>query len=511
MYGWLITFFLPFLFPVYASAQTIMVSSQQSFDCLDERIDSILAAGEREVDVRFGPGTYFFREGHLDLSGIQNRNAVLRLRGDSAVLVGADDGETYRFEKGYVDLSAQRHVDIRRPVRRAKGWPVKCLFRRGVYKIRCDEEDLSCEQAEGVKIILSQWYVGAVYPVVSVRNGFLYFRKEPEYHSWMWSEFRFGRCLPRYILCTPPQRKDLHACSASGFLSMDSCRMASVLMEGLTFLGNGEGRPLLSIRDVRADSISIRNCRFEGIRSQVVSVEKTDHFYLKDNRFYQCYLGAVFFAQDTEDVIISDNQFVDNGLRMTSIPIVDCKGRAFRVSRNYIENYAHSAIGVGIHFMDTVGQVTSGVVERNEICMSEHFRNQVPRELIDGGAIYIWTQNKDVSIRNNFIHDLDGPHGNRGIFADDGAVGVEIAGNLLLSVHGGRCIDLRKALRVERKRVSCIRRVNVRNRMDGNVLDGRSRFYTRKGDPASYVGRNLELKPGYDRSEVIRQWKARLP
>lgn len=485
----------------------LSVTGQQDFDRLDERIDSVLAAGEREVDVRFAPGTYFFREGHLRLSGLQAPDAVLRLSGEGAVLVGADDDGSYRFEKGYVDLAAQCPVDVRQPVRRAQGWPVKCLFRRGVYKIRCDEPDLSRERAEGMKVILSQWYVGAVYPVVEIRKGFLYFRRDPVYQSRMWSELRFGRCLPRYILCTPPRRQDLHACAASGFLALDSCRVASVQVQGLSFLGNGEGAPLLSVRHVQADSVLVRGCRFEGIRSQVASVENTRHFYLRDNRFHQCYLGAVFFSPDTEDVVVSDNRFVDNGLRMTNVPIVDCKGSAFRVNRNYFEDYAHSAIGVGVHFMDSVGLVTSGVVEENEICMSERFRSRVPRELIDGGAIYVWTQNRAVSIRNNFIHDLDGPHGNKGIFADDGTVGVEIAGNLLLSVHGGRCIDLRKAHRVERKRISCIRRVNVGNRMEGNVLDGRCRFYARKGDPDSFVGQNLELAPGYDREEVIRQWK----
>lgn len=489
----------------------LSVTGQQDFDRLDERIDSVLAAGEREVDVRFAPGTYFFREGHLSFSGFQAPDAVLRLNGDGTVLVGADDNGSYRFDKGYVDLSAQCPVDVWRPVCRAKGWPVKCLFRRGVYKIRCNEEDMSREEAEGVKVILSQWYVGAVYPVEEIRNGFLYFRRDPSYLSGMWSEFRFGRCLPRYILCTPPRRQDLHACSASGFLSMDNCRMASVSIRGLSFLGNAEGGPLFSIRNVQADSISVRGCRFEGIRSQVASVEGTRHFYLRDNRFFQCYLGAVYFAPDTEDVVIADNRFVDNGLRMSNVPIVDCKGRSFRVSRNYIEDYAHTAIGVGIHFSDSAGQVTSGVVEENEICMSEHFRNEVPRELIDGGAIYIWTQNQEVSIRNNYIHDLDGPHGNKGIFADDGTVGVEIVGNLLLAVHGGRCIDLRKAHRVERMRSSRIRRVNVRNRMDGNTLDGRCRFYVRKGQPDSFAGKNLELEPGYDRAEVIRKWKEDLP
>ena len=485
----------------------LSVTGQQDFERLDARIDSVLAAGEREVDVQFAPGTYFFREGHLRLSGVQAPDATLRLSGNGAVLVGAGDGAGYRFENGYVDLQALCPVDVRQPVRRAKGWPVKCLFRKGIYKIRCDEADLSRAEAEGVKVILSQWYDGAVYPVVEIRGGFLYFRRERVYQAGMWSELRYGRCLPRYILCTPPRRQDLHACSASGFLSLDRCQVASVLMEGLTFLGNGEGAPLLSLRDVQADSVSVRDCRFEGIRSQVVSVEKTDHFYLRNSRFYQCYRGAVIFAPDSEDIVISDNRFLDNGLGMTNTPVVDCKGRSFRVRRNYFEDYAHSAIGIGIHFMDPVGEVTSGVVEENEICMSEHFRSGVPRELIDGGAIYIWTQNEAVSVRNNFIHDLDGPHGNQGIFADDGTVGLEITGNLLLNIRRGRCIDLRKALRVERKRNSCIRKVNVRNRMEGNVLDGVCRFYVRPGDPDSFPGENLELAPGYDREEVIRSWK----
>ena len=75
----------------------LSVTGQPDFDRLDERIDSVLATGDREVDVRFAPGTYFFREGHLSLSGIQAPDAVLRLSGNGAVLVGADDDGSYRF------------------------------------------------------------------------------------------------------------------------------------------------------------------------------------------------------------------------------------------------------------------------------------------------------------------------------------------------------------------------------------------------------------------------------
>ena len=35
----------------------LSVTDQQDFDRLDERIDSVLTAGELEVDVRFQPGT----------------------------------------------------------------------------------------------------------------------------------------------------------------------------------------------------------------------------------------------------------------------------------------------------------------------------------------------------------------------------------------------------------------------------------------------------------------------
>ena len=86
---------------------------------------------------------------------------------------------------------------------------------------------------------------------------------------------------------------------------------------------------------------------------------------------------------------------------------------------------------------------------------------------------------------------------------------VEVSGNLLLNIPGGRDIDLRRAFRVERHRSSVIRRVNVGNRMDGNILDGPGRFYVRKDDSTSFKGENIHLDEGYDRKAVLREWKAR--
>ena len=41
------------------------VLGQRDFDRLGERIDSVLTAGERDVEVVFEPGIYFFRNYHL--------------------------------------------------------------------------------------------------------------------------------------------------------------------------------------------------------------------------------------------------------------------------------------------------------------------------------------------------------------------------------------------------------------------------------------------------------------
>ena len=108
----------------------LSVTGQQDFDRLDERIDAALATGEREVDVRFGPGTYFFREGHLSLSDVQAPETVVRLIGNGTVLVGAGDGQGPTFGNGFVDLDGRKAFDPLTPVRKAGFWPVRVPFRK---------------------------------------------------------------------------------------------------------------------------------------------------------------------------------------------------------------------------------------------------------------------------------------------------------------------------------------------------------------------------------------------
>ena len=95
---------------------------------------------------------------------------------------------------------------------------------------------------------------------------------------------------------------------------------------------------------------------------------------------------------------------------------------------------------------------------------------------MDSGAIYTWTINKNVVIRKNYIHDIGGYKDNRGIFCDDGTVNVHILENRVLRIANSYCIDLRRVPKVAKDPKSYVKKVNVGNRLEGNVVDGKVRF-----------------------------------
>ena len=479
--------------PLQARVLQVPVTSQAGMDSLQVRLDATLKDGADTVDVVFASGLFQFEEDHLAWSEASFPEVTFRILGNGTTLVPVPSSVPQPpSEACWLDLKDRKLVDTRNAVRRADFWPVPVPFRSRLYALRCREEDKSEAECEGMQIILSQWFIGAVYPVVKIKDGFLYFRKDRNYGTWILSELRYGRCLPRYILCKNEDRSDLHRCGASRFLRLERSRFRSVRMSGLSFLGNRLGAPLITLDRVQADSVVVDNCRFEGIRSDAFALDRTDRFRLRNSQFKQCYLSCVQVSKFSEDARIENNLFLDNGLAMSNAPVVRIEGSDFRVADNYFEDFSYAAIRTGTHFTDTDGLTSSGVIERNECCMTPSFRQPPMRALIDGGAIYISTQNRSLTVRDNYIHDISGPHGNRGIFGDDGVVNVTICDNRVFRVEGSYCIDVRGDLEVGRRSNSAISRVNTGNRFYGNHYDGRIRLYVRKDDPDSYLGENVK-------------------
>ena len=517
-----------------SAAQTILIDSQGDFDRLRSSIDSI---GTGEIRVQFEPGTYYYREKHLDFVNIERPGLDLSLEGNGSVLIAAgtdfvlndENGHRIAYDReystddGFVSLARMEVTDLRDSVKRALTHPLPVNFRKKVYRIRCREADLTEEDAADSYIILTQWYVGAVYKVRNIRNGWLYFYADRDYGTKLHEELRYGRCLPRYILYN--QRSDahptliagqlsvpsddvIHRCEHSNFIRIAGSRIKSFRMEGFRFLGNRASEYLLRFDNVRADSLTVSDCQFEGIRSDVVRVHDSDHFRFRNNVLAHCYLRGFYSDFRTHDVEVRNNRFIDHGLMLTSAPALLCQSQGFVIADNLFEDFSYSAIGLGTHYTESEEPLTAGVVENNEICQTAAFRRRPMRSLVDSGAIYVWTQNKDLVIRRNYIHDISGHHGNRGILCDDGAVNVTIHDNLILGIdNNSYCIDLRKRYSVERKDNSRIRRVNVGNRMWDNWVDGRVRFHIRKGDDRSFRRENVILEKNCDRDEVYKQWK----
>ena len=471
---------------------SFLVQSQLDFDRIPDVVQKALERGDSEVNIHLEKGVYFYGDQFLGINGVEAPDVSLSISGEDAVLVASDGGNRdYSPAKGYVDLRALRHRDIRGPMRNTYFWPMKVPFRKNLYRIRC--VDTPDNLRPETTILLTQWYVGAAYPVEKITPTHIYLRREKKYETRMLSELRYGRCMPRYRLRNAPADTSLYGCSAVRFLTVGNTTLRSLSLEGLHFLGNGEGDWMIRLSGLTADSVLVSRCRFEGLRSGAVYFEKTDSILVEGNEFRDCYKSCIYIKSTCHDALVQGNRFFNNGLAISNAPVVNCKGDRFLIRDNYFEDFAYSAIGLGHHYAekDTCG--VRGVVERNEICMSPSFRKGVFATLIDSGAIYVWTKNNGLVIRDNYIHDIDGPHGNRGILCDDGACNVQIYGNRVFRVRGSYCIDLRMFRRVrwmmdERKFLP-----NSGNVMRDNVVDGRCRFHIRRSDPTSVKGKNVHL------------------
>jgi hypothetical protein len=130
------------------------------------------------------------------------------------------------------------------------------------------------------------------------------------------------------------------------------------------------------------------------------------------------------------------------------------------------------------------------------------------RSLIDGGAIYVYTQNVGMLIRGNYVHDIYGYHGNRGILCDDGVNNVCLYENLVLNVDNSYPIDLRQSSKNTRVKGSFVTCCNLHNRVIANVTDAPCRLYVRKRDSQSEIRNNVVLDKCTLREEWDEQWRA---
>ena len=208
-------------------------------------------------------------------------------------------------------------------------------------------------------------------------------------------------------------------------------------------------------------------------------MHKSTNFLFGENIVTRSYHKCVTLDFFTACAEIRGNRFSDTGYMMDNDLCIDGQASGMWIHGNEFVNFSYGAIGVGAYYMSPIPASSSGVIEDNELYCTPDFLARPARLLMDSGAIYTWTINKDITIRNNYIHDIGGYGWNRGIFCDDGTVNVSIIGNRIRNIRNSYCIDLRLCKDVEKHPLSRIRRVNVGNRLENNDVDGKVRFENR--------------------------------
>jgi len=296
-------------------------------------------------------------------------------------------------------------------------------------------------------------------------------------------DLTFAGRMPRFRLMRMDEEG---ATPVTAFLKVTACTFRNVSLSGITFDTNTGGRTgyakdcLVRFYQDRFDEAVLKDCTFRGIRSDVVHVAYSDRVRVSHCTFEDCYRMGVLSDKFSRDTQVVENQFIRMGLSAEYTPCVRCLGTRYLIARNLFEDFGNCAVGVGVHFSEQMEKPASGIVEENEMYQTEAYRRDAPMNLLmDTGAIYVWTQNSSLLIRGNRIHDIDGPAENRGIFCDDGTINTTIRDNEVVRIANSWCIDLRKALSVEKRADSKIRKVNVGNRMESNKVDGKVRFENR--------------------------------
>lgn len=483
------------------SAAGIRVSTQEEFDMVGETILQEISRGEKEIRVEMMPGWYYFKDGHITLSKMKARDVSLYIYGSNVIISGAAAMTSFDLNAGWIDTKAETAAPLFNKLKKAQALAEILDAETGLCRIAVDEKPVKPGKAGDMYILITQWYRGRYYKVKEIRDGYVYFlapgaTDDRDAKMSPNADFHFGKQLPRYALLNHPKYKDvpvikkkkirspsgtrIRRCDAGRFFCVKGGELGSIKISGIKFLGSGKGGPLLDFNSCDLKGAMVADCVFDGIKGDVLSITSSPSVSFVNNVVKNCFSNGVVVSTPTPRTVIKGNKFYNNGLEVNNFFCVTCRGVDFLISDNYFEDFTYGAIGVGIWYGAVEKELRcSGIVENNECSLSPRFRDGEYRNLMDSGAIYTWTINTDVTIRNNYVHDITGPAHNRGIFCDDGTVNVKILSNRVERISNSYCIDLRRALDIETSPNSRIKRVNVGNVMAGNSVDGKVRFEQR--------------------------------
>lgn len=414
----------------------VRIKNQQEFDVVKEKIEDAIKKDYKNIVVKIEKGVYVFKENHIRLENVE-KDAAISIIGAKAILtsyVEPEDAEKSAWS------GMQQAEDIIQVVDKDNK---RCMI---PFQNQWGTEERNAMS----KVQVTQSYRSQIYDVDYIDSQGVFF-VAPEL-VWL-SRFQnqgynvnfdyvFRGKIPRFRVYNV---REEHLAGASCFLKIDKSKGITLNISGILFKGNKSGAPLISMKDVESNQVYIHNCTFERIHGAVGVFANVRNVTFDNNIVRKIDEHGVRFMKNCENVRVTNNKFDKCGLALGQSFCVTCWESTYYVAKNEFCDFGYAAIGVGVWLNDYKQFVSKGIVEYNEMYYTSAYLSENWKyTLMDSGAIYTWTQNDEVIIRYNYIHDYIGMADNRGIFCDDGACNLKIYGNIVLNTPNGNSIDSRK-------------------------------------------------------------------
>lgn len=456
----------------------ITVKTQAEFDGMNDAITKAITAGKKNIRVKIASGIYQFHQDHIWRRN-EETDVSITIVGNNAVITSDEDyGTTAGIGSGWHEMRNAESI-------------IQVIDEKKKLCMIPYANNLSVNEKNLKKIQITQWFRTKTYTIDHIDTKGIYFiapelvwdnNYEHKGYNVNYDYLYLGK-EPRFRLYDTSQGPK---CGAARFLTMENCTYRSLIIKGLVFRGSSDDNNLLHFTNVNSKQITINDCVFDYIRGNgVASFNKTENVSFTKNVIKNTGGDELFFMNNCLNVRVTNNLFENCGQIISNSFCVRCYESEYYIANNTFKDFGYGAIGVGVWHGFEKKYYSGGIIEHNEIYFSPTYSAEAWKHmLMDSGAIYIWTQNDNVIIRYNYIHNYSGAGDNRGIFCDDGANNLKIYCNAITNIANSYCIDSRYSIDQHEGFLN-----NANNVMAKNVLDGPVRFQ-------GYEGKNRHVLKG---------------
>lgn len=524
---------------------TIKVCNQKKFDELERTIVEALQTGQRNILVRLRKGTYYFNESHLKLKGLRYPDADITIVAKDVTVVPAGptlkDGDLISSEVSgescFVDVKKKKVISPWSEMMYADSLIEVIDLGSKICRLKCSTlVGMNVPEGNQAYLDLTRWCRCYQYKVLKIENGYVDFYA----HDLEWDnvfgtkhynvnyDYVVGKTYPRFRLCNVSMNesvsvinkevkinnasKSVHLGDASNFLTLDESFFRQFIIKGITFLGNKpDGDALIKLRNFRTSNLEICDCSFIGQRGEILAEVYGKNLYFHDNYVTENYQWGIDVNSSSSNTTVVNNLFENNGTGLSYARCVSCSGDNYYIANNTFKNFGYCGISVGAWYGTENRVPARGIIEYNTLYYERPYFEEAWRHTImDGGAIYVWTQNERSIIRYNYIHDYKGMSHNRGIYLDDGAHHVAVYGNVIINTPSLHSIDSRRVESTEKskKKTSFSEKNNVDIFIAYNIVDGTINFVGRENKNNGCIkGQNLKLRKAGVDTNVIHDYK----